>query len=486
VSGDRVRIANFIDGKMRPPGMGRYLEVYEPATGQVYAEAPDSTDADLELAVESARNAFPDWSHAPAEHRAAILRKVADGILRRAPALARAETVDNGKPIALSEDLDIPRAAANLQFFAAAASQFASEAHLTDPTTINYTLRQPIGVVGCISPWNLPLYLFTWKVAPALAAGNCVIGKPSEVTPMTASMFAEICADAGLPPGVLNVLHGSGPGIGQAIVEHPEIRAISFTGGTRTGARLAGSAAPLFKKLSLELGGKNPSLVFEDCDRRRALDGVMRAAYANQGQICLCGSRILVQRSIYEEFRDELVSRIEGLRVGDPLDRETQQGAVVSAAHFESILDRIRVARKEGGKILCGGRPAVPGSPRCKAGWFIEPTLIEGLGPHCSTNQEEIFGPVATIAPFEDEDEAVTLANCTRYGLASALWSRDVDLCHRVAGKLQSGLVWINCWMVRDLRTPMGGMKDSGVGREGGMEAMRFFTEAKNVCINTG
>jgi aminomuconate-semialdehyde/2-hydroxymuconate-6-semialdehyde dehydrogenase len=299
-------------------------------------------------------------------------------------------------------------------------------------------------------------------------------------------MFAEICADAGLPPGVLNVLHGSGPGIGQAIVEHPEIRAISFTGGTRTGARLAGSAAPLFKKLSLELGGKNPSLVFEDCDRRRALDGVMRAAYANQGQICLCGSRILVQRSIYEEFRDELVSRIEGLRVGDPLDRETQQGAVVSAAHFESILDRIRVARKEGGKILCGGRPAVPGSPRCKAGWFIEPTLIEGLGPHCSTNQEEIFGPVATIAPFEDEDEAVTLANCTRYGLASALWSRDVDQCHRVAGKLQSGLVWINCWMVRDLRTPMGGVKDSGVGREGGMEAMRFFTEAKNVCINTG
>jgi aminomuconate-semialdehyde/2-hydroxymuconate-6-semialdehyde dehydrogenase len=471
---------------MLPSENGRYLDVYEPATGQVYAEAPESTGADLELAVDSARNAFPDWSNAPAEHRAAILRNVADGILQSASALARAETVDNGKPIALSEDLDIPRAAANLQFFAAAASQFASEAHLTDPKTINYTLRQPIGVVGCISPWNLPLYLFTWKVAPALAAGNCVIGKPSEVTPMTASMFAEICANAGLPPGVLNVLHGSGPGIGQAIVEHPEIRAISFTGGTRTGAKLAGSAAPLFKKLSLELGGKNPSLVFEDCDRQRALDGVIRAAFANQGQICLCGSRILVQSSIYEDFRDELISRVEGLRVGDPLDRDTQQGAVVSFPHFERIMDRIRIAREEGGKVLCGGRRAVPDSPRCEAGWFIEPTLIEGPGPYCSTNQEEIFGPVATITSFEDEDEAVTLANCTRYGLAAALWSRDVDLCHRVAGKLQSGLVWINCWMVRDLRTPMGGVKDSGVGREGGMEAMRFFTEAKNVCVNTG
>lgn len=486
MSGDRARIANFINGKMRPPAEGRYLDVFEPATGRVYAETPESTDADLALAVDSAQNAFTEWSNAPAEHRAAVLRKVADGIMGSAPELARAETVDNGKPITLSEDLDIPRAAANLQFFAAAASQFSSEAHLTDPTTINYTLRQPIGVVGCISPWNLPLYLFTWKVAPALAAGNCVIGKPSEVTPMTAYMFAEICADAGLPPGVLNVLHGSGPRIGQAIVEHPEIRAISFTGGTETGAKLAGSAAPMFKKLSLELGGKNPSLVFEDCDRQKALDGVMRAAFANQGEICLCGSRILVHRPIYEDFRDQLISRIEGLRVGDPLDRDTQQGAIVSAPHYDKIIDRIRTAEEEGGRILCGGRPAAPDSPRCARGWFIEPTLIEGPGPYCSTNQEEIFGPVATIAPFDDEEEAVTLANCTRYGLAASLWSRDVARCHRVAGRLQSGLVWINCWMVRDLRTPMGGMKDSGVGREGGLEAMRFFTEAKNVCINTG
>lgn len=480
----RIRIENFIGGQMRPPSEGGYLDDYEPATGKIYAELPESTDPDLEMAVEAARGAFPAWSSAPAEFRAAALRRLARAIGERAEELARAETIDNGKPISVAENVDIPRAAANLQFFAAAATQFSSEAHITDSATLNYTLHQPVGVVGCISPWNLPLYLFTWKVAPALAAGNCVIGKPSEVTPMTAWLFSQICLEAGLPPGVLNVLHGSGPVVGQAIVKHPDIRAISFTGGTATGGILARTAAPMFKRLSLELGGKNPSLVFDDCNRGRALEGVLRAAYSNQGQICLCGSRILVQRSIFESFRDDLVARIRKLRIGDPLDRDTDQGAVVSAPHYDKILSRIRIAVDEGGDILCGGRAVSPKSPRCADGWFVEPTLIQGLEPGCTTNQEEIFGPVATIAPFDDEEEAVALANGTRYGLAASLWSRDVDRCHRVAQRLQAGLVWVNCWMVRDLRTPMGGMKDSGVGREGGMDAMRFFTEAKNICIS--
>jgi len=480
------RLQNFIGGRMHPPAAGDYLEDFEPATGLVHALVPESGREDLERAIEAATGAFPGWSGAPAGERAAVLGRIGRAILENAPALARAETVDNGKPITVSESLDIPRAAANLEFFAAAATQFASESHVTDAGTLNYTLREPHGIVGCISPWNLPLYLFTWKIAPALAAGNCVIGKPSEVTPMTAWLFSRICAEAGLPAGVLNVLHGSGSGIGQAIVEHPDIPVLSFTGGTATGERLARTAAPMFKKLSLELGGKNPSVVFDDCDRGRALDGVLRAAYSNQGQICLCGSRILVQNSIYDSFCDQLLERIRALRVGDPLDRETRQGAVVSAQHLDKILSRIQTARDEGGEVLCGGRATTPSSPRCAGGWFVEPTLIQGLGPGCSTNQEEIFGPVATIAPFEDEEEAVSVANGTRYGLAASLWSRDVDRCHRVARRLRAGLVWVNCWMVRDLRTPMGGMKDSGVGREGGFEAMRFFTEPKNVCISVG
>jgi len=396
--------------------------------------------------------------------------------------LARAESVDNGKPVALARSLDIPRAVSNLRFFAAAASQFASESHAMEEGAINYTLRSPLGVVGCISPWNLPLYLFTWKIAPALAAGNCVVAKPSEITPMTAYLFSELCAEAGLPAGVLNVVHGLGPNVGSAIVEHAGVKAVSFTGGTRTGADIAARAAPKFKKLSLELGGKNPVLVFADCDWELALRESLRAAFANQGEICFCGSRIYVERSIYDRFRDAFVERSKALRQGDPLEEGIQQGALVSEAHLQKVLGYIDLAKQEGGRILCGGKRAKIAG-RCAEGWFLEPTVIEGLGPGCRVNQEEIFGPVVTLSPFDSEDEALAQANGTPYGLTATVLSSNLARCHRLAARLEAGLIWINCWMLRDLRVPMGGVKQSGLGREGGFEAMRFFTEARNVCI---
>jgi aminomuconate-semialdehyde/2-hydroxymuconate-6-semialdehyde dehydrogenase len=371
---------------------------------------------------------------------------------------------------------------ANLRFFAAAVTQWSSEAHAMEQRAINYTLRQPIGVVGCISPWNLPLYLFTWKIAPALAVGNAVIGKPSEVTPVTAFLLAQASIEAGFPPGVLNILQG-GAAAGQAIVESPAIKAISFTGSTRVGAGIAAASAATFKKTSLELGGKNATLVFADWDASDAnLDTLVRSAFSNQGQICLCGSRLLVERRIYDEFRERFTARAKALRVGDPADAASDLGAVVSRPHFEKIMGCIALAREEGGNVLAGGH-AVRVDGRCADGWFVAPTVIEGLGPACRTNQEEIFGPVVTLQPFDGDDDAVALANATGYGLAASVWTRDLARAHTVAARLESGIVWVNCWMVRDLRTTFGGVKNSGVGREGGVEALRFFTEAKNVCV---
>ncbi|SEA33065.1 aldehyde dehydrogenase [Microbulbifer marinus] len=478
-------IRNYINGEMvQPPADARLLDNIEPATGQVYGKLVDSTDGDLEAAVAAAEAAQPNWRALDLEERARHLERIAALIEKNLDSLAEAESRDNGKPVALARSVDIPRAAANFRFFARAITQFASESHAMGERAINYTLRAPLGIVGCISPWNLPLYLFTWKIAPALAAGNCVIAKPSEVTPKTAALLAEICRDAGLPAGVLNILHGRGSGIGSALVAHPKIKAISFTGGTATGAQIAAAAAPRFKKLSLELGGKNPTLVFADCDWEKALDGVLRAAFSNQGQICLCGSRIYVEASIYTDFQAALLGRVRQLRVGDPLT-EVDQGALVSAAHMDKVLKAIALAQEEGGQILCGGeRLQMDG--RCRDGYFVAPTLIEGLPIDCETNQQEIFGPVATIQPFADEEEALRLANGTGYGLATSIWSQNLSRCHRLAGQLDFGIVWINCWMQRDLRTPFGGMKDSGVGREGGWEALRFFTEAKNVCVDYG
>ncbi|TAK35570.1 MAG: aldehyde dehydrogenase [Saprospiraceae bacterium] len=476
------QVKNYIGGTLVPAHSGLWLDNYNPSNGQVYSYIPDSNAEDVQQAVEAAEKAFPPWSGCGAQERYRIMNSIADLIAERREELAQAESMDSGKAIGTSRSVDIPRAEANIRFFATAILHFGSESHHMEGVAVNYTLRQPIGVVGCISPWNLPLYLFTWKIAPALAAGNCVVAKPSELTPMTAFLLSKICLEAGLPPGVLNIVHGLGSKAGQAIVEHPKIKALSFTGGTATGRILAATAAPMFKKLSLELGGKNPNLVFADCDFEKAVSTTVRSSFANNGQICLCGSRIYIERPIYEKFRDELVRRTKALKVGDPFDDKTDQGALVSKQHREKVMGYLALAKKEGGTILCGGEPIDPGGA-LSGGYYLSPAVAEGLPNTCRTNQEEIFGPVVTLQPFDTEEEALALANGVVYGLSSTIWTSDIGRASRIAGRIQAGIVWINCWLLRDLRTPFGGVKNSGVGREGGTEALRFFTEAKNVCV---
>lgn len=475
-------LENYIGGNLIGPLSGNFIDNINPATGEIYGQIPDSNIKDVNAAVSAAIKAFPAWSISAVEERFKILNRIAELIDENLETLALAETNDNGKPFWLSKKVDIPRASANFRFFATGIMHFAAESHNMEDKAVNYTLRQPIGIVGCISPWNLPLYLFTWKIAPALAAGNCVVAKPSEVTPITAFLLSKICKEAGLPDGVLNIIHGTGPGAGEAIVSHPDVKAISFTGSTRAGERIASIAAPKFKKLSLELGGKNPAIIFADCNWDKMLAETIRSSFSNQGEICLCSSRILIEESVYSTFKKDFVEKTKKLTVGDPLDENSKQGAIVSKVHYEKILRCIDTAKQEGGKILCGGN-AVKLEGRCTNGYFIEPAVIEGLGPICQTNQEEIFGPVVTLQSFKTEEEAIQLANATQYGLAATIWTQDISKANRVAAKVESGIIWINCWLLRDLRTPFGGIKNSGVGREGGWEALRFFTEAKNICI---
>jgi aminomuconate-semialdehyde/2-hydroxymuconate-6-semialdehyde dehydrogenase len=474
-------IKNYIDGALLPPASGEYFDNYNPATGKVYSQIPDSESKDVQLAVEAAERAFPIWSKTDVDTRFRILTRLSDIIEQNLEAFAAAESVDSGKPIKTSSTIDIPRSHQNIRFFATAILHFASESHKMSGA-INFTLRQPIGIVGCISPWNLPLYLFTWKIAPALAAGNCVVAKPSEMTPMTAYLLSKACMEAGLPKGVLNIIHGLGPKAGQAIVEHPKIKAISFTGGTNTGQKIIQTAGPMFKKLSLELGGKNPNIIFADCDFDKMILGTLRSSFTNNGQDCLCGSRIYVERPIYEKFKKEFVKRTQFLKVGDPFSELSDQGAMVSKDHMEKVMSYVALAEVEGGTILCGGKQ-LKLKGELENGYYLQPTIIEGLAPSCRTNQEEIFGPVVTITPFDTEEEVLEYANGTVYGLSATVWTQDISRANRLAEQLQAGVVWVNCWLMRDLRTPFGGVKNSGVGREGGLEALRFFTETKNVCI---
>lgn len=476
-----MNILNYINGEMKSSNSGATLDNYNPAIGKVYGSIPNSDASDVAEAYQAAAAAFPSWSNTPAEERFKILNAIAEGIDNLRDTLALAESNDQGKPLWLAKN-EMIRAGQNFRFFATAAMQFASESHAMENKAINYTLRTPIGVVGCISPWNLPLYLFTWKIAPALAAGNCVVAKPSEFTPVTAAMLGEICSSAGLPNGVLNIVNGLGASVGQAIVEHPKIKAISFTGGTVTGKHISSITGPMFKKVSLELGGKNPNIIFADADMDKAIKTTVNSSFMNQGEICLCGSRVFVERSAYEMVKSALVAEVSKMKVGDPLHAETRVGAIVSKPHYEKVLGYIELAKSEGATVLCGGGALHPEG--FEEGYYIAPTILEGLPFDARCNMEEIFGPVITITPFDTVEEVLTMANATEYGLAATVWTQHLTRAHQVAAQLQMGIVWINCWLLRDLRTPFGGVKSSGVGREGGWEAMRFFTEVKNVCVS--
>jgi aminomuconate-semialdehyde/2-hydroxymuconate-6-semialdehyde dehydrogenase len=480
---EAIRINNFINGEFVAPTGGRYLDNIEPATGKPYSEVADSDARDVDLAVAAAEKAFCDWSKKTATERSNLLLRIAELIERDLEKFARAESIDTGKPISLARSLDIPRAVENFRFFATAILHTDSEAHVTDNVAFNYTLRQARGIAGLISPWNLPLYLLSWKIAPAIAVGNTAIAKPSELTPMTAYLLCEVAREAGLPNGVLNIVHGTGPNVGSPITAHPKINTISFTGGTATGRKVAEACAPLFKKVSLELGGKNPNIIFADADLEAAITGSVRSSFANQGQVCLCGSRVFVERSAYGNFVERFIEKALELKQGDPLDEQTEQGAIVNKTQLEKVKFYVDLAQKEGGKIALGG--SVPQAPneRCRDGYFFPPTVITGLSVSCRTNREEIFGPIVTITPFDSEEEVINHANDVEYGLSSTVWTQNLSRAHRVSEKLHAGTVWVNCWLIRDLRVPFGGTKQSGVGREGGEEALRFFTEAKNVCI---
>jgi aminomuconate-semialdehyde/2-hydroxymuconate-6-semialdehyde dehydrogenase len=478
-----MKILNFINGEFLSAKSGKTIKNINPSEGKIYGEIPKSNAEDVDLAVASAEKALDKWSDLSIELRSKILLNISSEIERCIDELALAESMDNGKPLHLSRSIDIPRAASNFRFFAHALTQFFGESHDNQGLkSINYTLRKPLGVVGCISPWNLPLYLLTWKIAPALAAGNCVIAKPSEVTPMTAYLLSDICKRAGLPDGVLNIVHGLGSEVGQAIVEHQGIKAISFTGGTQTGKLIAKTAAPMFKKLSLELGGKNPNLIFADCEYQKMLKTTIKSSFANQGQICLCGSRIFVEASIYDKFKSDFVKSVKQLKVGHPIDDNVDMGAIVSETHLKKVLQYVEYAKKDPQtNILCGGdRIILDQHPN---GYYMSPCVIEVKDNNCRINQEEIFGPIVSLMSFKTEEDALKLANATSYGLSASIWTQNLNRTMRLSEKIESGIVWVNTWLNRDLRTPFGGTKQSGIGREGGFEALRFFTEPKNICI---
>jgi len=474
---------NFIGGLFTDAVEGETIPNINPATGGEIGTIARSNKADVESAVQAASEAQNDWSTRSMLERADWLDRIADGLELRKEELAQRESKDTGKPLALARRVDAERSIDNFRFFANFARQQEPEVfEMSDAT--NFVHRKPIGTVGLITPWNLPLYLLSWKVAPALLMGNTIVAKPSEMTPLTANLLCEVASEIGLPPGVLNVVHGYGPEVGQAILEHPSIRAISFTGGTATGRHVAATAAPMFKKLSLELGGKNATIILDDADLDVAVDGAVRAGFTNGGQVCLCGSRILVHRSIADQFTNRLVESVDAMICGSPGNKATQIGALISMEHLRKVESYIQLGVEEGGTILTGGTREMTGMVGpTEHGAFLRPTIIDGLDPLSRTSTEEIFGPVVTIHRFDSDEEAISIANSTEYGLAGSVWSGDTQRAHALAQNIETGIIWVNTWMHRDLRTPFGGVKNSGVGREGGTWSLGFFSEPLNVCV---
>ena len=443
---------------------------------------PLSDSSDVDAAVAAARSAHPAWGALSHSERADWLDRIADALEARYEDVAALESRDTGKPISLARDVDAQRSVSNFRFFAGMLREH-EEGVFEMASATNYVVHKPVGVGALITPWNLPLYLLSWKVAPAIGMGNTVVCKPSELTPMTADLLMQVIDEVGLPAGVVNLVHGDGVGAGAPLVAHSDVDLVSFTGGTSTGEKVAASAAPAFKKLSLELGGKNASVVFADCDMESTVAGVVRAGFLNQGQVCLCGSRILIEDSIYDEFRDRFIDAVEAMRVGDPSDEATDLGALISGPHLEKVQSYVELAKQEGGNLLTGGAPCMPAE--FEHGNWMGPTVIEGLSPDSRCSTEEIFGPVVTLHPFSSEDEAVAIANNTRYGLAGSVWTGDLEKGKRVSEAIETGMVWVNTWLHRDLRVPFGGVKDSGVGREGGKWSLDFFSDAMNVCVKS-
>ena len=479
---DVIHLSNFIAGNWQPSLCEHWIENFSPATGEHIANIPCSTDDDIDLAVQAAIDAADEWAQLSLEERADWLDRIAGALEERAEEIAQLESLDTGKPITLARNVDAARSVANFRFFAEQGRAFESEIfEMSDAT--NRVLYKPVGVAGLITPWNLPLYLLSWKVAPALLMGNTIVAKPSEMTPMTASLLAEVMEEVDLPRGVFNLVHGNGLDAGAPLTSHPDVDLISFTGGTSTGREVATSASSGFKKLSLELGGKNATIIREDADLEAMIPGIVRASFLNQGQVCLCGSRILIHEAIYDSFVDAFLNAVSEMIVGDPSDEDTELGALISAAHRDKVMAYIDLAEEEGGDILCGGGAPVGIPDAFENGFWVSPTVIDGLSPDSRCATEEIFGPVVTLHPYSDDAEAIEIANMTEYGLAGSIWTQNIELGSQMAEEIESGMIWVNCWLHRDLRVPFGGVKNSGVGREGGRWSLGFFSEAINICV---